>query len=384
MSGPLHGVTVVEMAAIGPCPFAAMLLADMGATVIRIDRLPGPRKAIDDYTANDTLVDRGRLSVALDLKQPRGVALALDLIAGADILIEGFRPGVMERLGLGPEPCRERNHRLVYGRMTGWGQTGPLSQAAGHDLNYIALTGALGAMGHGDRPPTPPLNLVGDYGGGALYLALGVVSALFDAARHGQGQVVESAIVDGAASLMTMMYSLKSRGTWRDARQANVIDGGAHFYGVYECADGKYLTLGAIEPQFYRELLERCAIRDPAFDAQWEESEWPALREQMAALLRTRTRDAWCEVLVGTDACVAPVLDMDEAPAHPHMRARGTFVQDGGVLRPAPTPRFERGAPETSSPPAIGEHTLRVLRAQGLSESEIDRLRADRVIAVAD
>ena len=384
MSGPLHGVTVVEMAAIGPCPFAAMLLADMGATVIRIDRLPGPRKAIDDYTANDTLVDRGRLSVALDLKQPRGAALAIDLIAGADILIEGFRPGVMERLGLGPGPCRERNPRLVYGRMTGWGQTGPLSQAAGHDLNYIALTGALGAIGHGDRPPAPPLNLVGDYGGGALYLALGVVSALFDASRNGQGQVVDAAMVDGAASLMTMMYSLKSRGTWRNARQANVIDGGAHFYGVYECADGKYLALGAIEPQFYRELLERCAIRDPAFDAQWKEANWPDLRERMAALLRTRTREAWCEVLEGTDACVAPVLDMDEAPAHPHMRARGTFVEEDGVVRPAAAPRFERMAPGTTSPPTIGEHTLRVLRAQGLSEPEIDRLRADRVIAVAD
>ena len=384
MSGPLHGVTVVEMAAIGPCPFAAMLLADMGATVIRIDRLPGPRKAIDDYTANDTLVDRGRLSVALDLKQPRGVALALDIIAGADILIEGFRPGVMERLGLGPDPCRERNRRLVYGRMTGWGQTGPLSQAAGHDLNYIALTGALGTMGHADRPPSPPLNLVGDYGGGALYLALGVVSALFDAARHGQGQVVDAAMVDGAASLMTMMYSLKSTGKWRDARQANVIDGGAHFYGVYECADGKYLTLGAIEPKFYRELLERCEVRDPAFDAQWNESEWPILREQMAALIRTRTRDAWCEMLEGTDACVAPVLDMDEAPTHPHIRARGTFVEDRGVLRPAPAPRFERAAPLSSASPVVGEHTLRVLRSQGLSEPEIEQLRADHVIAVAE
>ena len=384
MNGPLHGVTVIEMAAIGPCPFAAMLLADMGATVIRIDRLPGPRKAIDEYTANDTLVDRGRLSVALDLKQPRGAALALDLIAGADILIEGFRPGVMERLGLGPEQCRKRNQKLVYGRMTGWGQTGPLAQAAGHDLNYIALTGALGAMGHADRPPSPPLNLVGDYGGGALYLALGVVSALFEAARSGQGQLVDAAMVDGAASLMTMMYSLKSRGTWRAARQANVIDGGAHFYGVYECADGKYLALGAMEPQFYRELLARCEIVDPAFEAQWSESEWPALRERMAALLRTRTRDGWCEILEGTDACVAPVLDMDEAPAHPHLRARGTFVEDRGILRPGPAPRFERAAPETSPPPAIGEHTLHVLRSQGLSEAEIDQLRADHVIALAD
>lgn len=384
MSGPLHGVTVVEMAAIGPCPFAAMLLADMGATVIRIDRLPGLRKAIDEYTANDTLVDRGRLSVALDLKQPRGAALALELIAGADILIEGFRPGVMERLGLGPVRCRELNQRLVYGRMTGWGQTGPLSQAAGHDLNYIALTGALGAMGDADRPPSPPLNLVGDYGGGALYLALGVVSALFDAARHGQGQVVDAAMVDGAASLMTMMYSLKSRGTWRGARQANVIDGGAHFYGVYECADGKHLALGAIEPQFYRELLARCAIHDPAFDAQWDELEWPALRERMAALLRTRTRDDWCELLEGTDACVAPVLDMNEAPAHAHLRARGTFVEDRGVWRPAPAPRFERAAPQTSPPPAIGAHTLHVLRSQGLSDAEIKQLAADGVIAVAE
>ena len=384
MSGPLHGVTVVEMAAIGPCPFAGMLLADMGATVIRIDRLPGPRRAIDDYTANDSLLDRGRLSVALDLKQPRGVALALDLIADADILIEGFRPGVMERLGLGPIPCRERNRRLVYGRMTGWGQTGPLSQAAGHDLNYIALSGALGAMGHADRPPTPPLNLVGDYGGGAMYLALGVVSALFDAGRNGEGQVVDAAMVDGAASLMTMMYSLKSRGAWRNARQANIIDGGAHFYGIYECADGKYLTLGAIEPQFYRELLERCAIRDPAFDNQWDEAQWPALRERMAALLRTRTRDAWCTILDGTDACAAPVLDMEEAPTHPHMRARGTFIEDGGVVRPAPAPRFERGAPATSSPPEVGEHTVRILLSQGLSAPEIDRLRADRIIAGTD
>lgn len=384
MSGPLHGVTVVEMAAIGPCPFAAMLLADMGATLIRIDRLPGPRRAIDDYTANDTLVDRGRLSVALDLKQPRGVALALDLIAGADILIEGFRPGVMERLGLGPDTCRARNPRLVYGRMTGWGQTGPLAQAAGHDLNYIALTGALGAMGPADRPPPPPLNLVGDYGGGALYLALGVVSALFDAARSGQGQVVDAAMVDGAASLMTMMYSLKSSGVWRNGRQANVIDGGAHFYGTYECADGKYLALGAIEPKFYRELLARCEIRDPAFEAQWNESDWPALREQMAALLRTRTRDAWCEILEGSDACVAPVLDMNEAPMHPHLRARGTFIDDGGVMRPAAAPRFERAAPKTSPAPTIGEHTLHVLRAQGLSEAAIAQLRADRVIAAAD
>lgn len=381
MSGPLHGVTVVEMAAIGPCPFAAMLLADMGATVIRIDRLPGPRRPVDDYTANDTLVDRGRESVALDLKQPEGVAIALDIIARADILIEGFRPGVMERLGLGPEPCRLRNPGLVYGRMTGWGQTGPLAQAAGHDLNYVALSGALHAMGSADRPPAPPLNLVGDYGGGALYLALGVIAALFDATRTGLGQVVDAAMVDGAASLMSMMYSLKSRGKWRTERQANVIDGGAHFYGTYECADGKYLALGAIEPQFYRELIARCEISDPAFDAQWNEAEWPALRTHMAALLRTRTRDAWCELLEGTDACVAPVLDMDEAPRHPQMRARGTFVETAGVVRPGPAPRFERPALPVLPPPQIGAHTAQVLRGLGLSDVEIARLRAAGVIA---
>ena len=381
MSGPLHGVTVVEMAAIGPCPFAAMLLADMGATVIRIDRLPGPRRPVDDYTANDTLVDRGRESVALDLKQPEGVAIALDIIARADILIEGFRPGVMERLGLGPEPCRLRNPGLVYGRMTGWGQTGPLAQAAGHDLNYVALSGALHAMGSADRPPAPPLNLVGDYGGGALYLALGVIAALFDATRTGLGQVVDAAMVDGAASLMSMMYSLKSRGKWRTERQANVIDGGAHFYGTYECADGKYLALGAIEPQFYRELIARCEISDPAFDAQWNEAEWPALRTHMAALLRTRTRDAWCELLEATDACVAPVLDMDEAPMHPQMRARGTFVETAGVVRPGPAPRFERPALPVLPPPQIGAHTAQVLRGLGLSDVEIARLRAAGVIA---
>ena len=381
MSGPLHGVTVVEMAAIGPCPFAAMLLADMGATVIRIDRLPGPRRPVDDYTANDTLVDRGRESVALDLKQPEGVAIALDIIARADVLIEGFRPGVMERLGLGPEPCRLRNPGLVYGRMTGWGQTGPLAQAAGHDLNYVALSGALHAMGSADRPPAPPLNLVGDYGGGALYLALGVIAALFDATRTGLGQVVDAAMVDGAASLMSMMYSLKSRGKWRTERQANVIDGGAHFYGTYECADGKYLALGAIEPQFYRELIARCEISDPAFDAQWNEAEWPALRTHMAALLRTRTRDAWCELLEGTDACVAPVLDMDEAPRHPQMRARGTFVETAGVVRPGPAPRFERPALPVLPPPQIGAHTAQVLRGLGLSDVEIARLRTAGVIA---
>ncbi len=381
MSGPLHGVTVVEMAAIGPCPFAVMLLADMGARVIRIDRPPRPRRAIDDYTANDTLLDRGRESVAIDLKQDEGVKVALDIVEGADILVEGFRPGVMERLGLGPEACHRRKPSLVYGRMTGWGQTGPLAQAAGHDLNYVALTGALWTMGSAARPPPPPLNLVGDYGGGALYLALGVVAALHEAGRTGRGQVVDAAMVDGAASLMTMMYSLKSRGNWRPAREANVIDGGAHFYGTYACADGKYLALGALEPHFYRELLERCGIADAAFDAQWDEGQWPALKARMAELLRTRTRDEWCRVLEGTDACVAPVLDMDEAPAHPHMAARATFVERDGVMQPGPAPRFERPAAPVAPAPRIGAHTHAVLRELGVDDSRRAQLLAAGVIS---
>lgn len=382
MNGPLSGVTVVEMAAIGPCPFAAMLLADMGATVIRIDRPPRPRRAIDDYTGNDGFVDRGRQSVALDLKQPRGVEIALDIIAGAEILIEGFRPGVMERLGLGPEPCQRRNPALVYGRMTGWGQSGPLAQSAGHDLNYIALTGALWTMGSADRPPPPPLNLVGDYGGGALYLAMGVLAALHEAGGTGRGQVVDAAMVDGAASLMTVMYSMKARGTWRDRREANINDGGAHFYATYACADGKYLALCAIEPQFYRELIDRCGLADAGFDAQWDEAQWPALRARMTDVFRTRTRDEWCRLLEGTEACATPVLDMDEAPAHPHMKARGTFVERADGLQPSPAPRFERPAAPVPPAPRIGEHTEQILGKLGLDEAERSRLLSAGVIGL--
>ena len=382
MSGPLSGVTVVEMAAIGPCPFAAMLLADMGATVIRIDRPPRPRRAIDDYIGNDGFVDRGRQSVALDLKQPRGVEIALDIIAGAEILIEGFRPGVMERLGLGPESCHRRNPALVYGRMTGWGQSGPLAQSAGHDLNYIALTGALWTMGSADRPPPPPLNLVGDYGGGALYLAMGVLAALHEAGGTGQGQVVDAAMVDGAASMMTVMYSMKARGAWRDRREANINDGGAHFYATYECADGKYLAVGAIEPQFYRELLDRCGLGEAGLEAQWDESQWPVHRARMADLFRTRTRDEWCRILEGTEACAAPVLDMDEAPVHPHLVARGTFVEREGVIQPAPAPRFERPAAQVPPAPRIGENTGQILRQLGVEDDERNRLVAAGVIAL--
>jgi alpha-methylacyl-CoA racemase len=382
--GPLNGVRIVEMAAIGPCPFAGMLLADMGATLIRVDRVPGVRQPIDELTSNDTFVDRGRKSIAINLKSEAGRAVALELIAGADALIEGFRPGVMERLGLGPEPCLARNPRLVYGRMTGWGQSGPLSQSAGHDLNYIALSGALHAMGPADRPPSPPLNLVGDYGGGGAFLALGVVAALLDSARNGRGQVVDAAMVDGAASLMTMMYSMRQRGQWKDEREANVIDGAAHFYGVYECADGRFLAVGAIEPQFYAELLKVLRLEGGEWSDQWNSAQWPALRARLAGIFRTRTRDDWCGRFAGTDACVAPVLKMGEAAHHPHLKARQTLIRDSlGRVLPAPAPRFERSAAVNTRTPDIGEHTLPVLRDLGLSSQLVEELVSTGSVHVA-
>lgn len=369
------------MAAIGPCPFAGMLLADMGATVIRIDRIPAARRPIDDITSNDTLVDRGRQSVSVDLKQPRGRDLVLGIVESADALIEGFRPGVMERLGLGPDVCRTRNPMLVYGRMTGWGQQGPLAASAGHDLNYIAMTGALHAMGDADRPPTPPLNLVGDYGGGGMYLALGVLAALIDAGRTGQGQVIDAAMIDGTASLMTMMYSMRQRGQWSDARESNVIDGAAPFYGVYQCADGNFLSVGSIEPQFYAELRRVLGLDGGEWDAQWDTAMWPQLREKLAAIFGSRTRDEWCSLFLGTDSCVAPVLKMGEAPNNPHLKARGTFVNDrDGALRPAAAPRFERPASVVEPAPRVGAHTFQVLTALGIDRGILEQLALSAVL----
>jgi alpha-methylacyl-CoA racemase len=379
MSGPLQGVTVIELAGIGPGPFAGMMLADMGARVIRVDRIPSPGggSALEALMRNDSVVDRGRESIALNMKDPRAVDTVLRLVDKADILIEGFRPGVTEKLGVGPKDCLARNPRLVYGRMTGWGQTGPLSQAAGHDLNYIALSGAVHAMGPADRPPVVPLNLVGDYGGGGMLLALGVVAALCEARRSGQGQVVDAAIADGAALLMAAQYGLQAKGFWRTERESNFLDGSAHFYGNYACADGRYLSVGAIEPQFYRLLLEKCGVDDPHFARQWERAEWPALRAKLAALFLRRTRDEWCEVLEGSDACVAPVLSMAEAPAHPHNLARATFVEQGGAVQPAPAPRFDRTPSELPpAAPAIGRDTRALLRSIGRSEADIDALVA--------
>lgn len=376
MPGPLSGVTLIEMAGIGPLPFAGMMLADMGADVIRVDRIPSADGGdLAAMMRNDSVVDRGRRSLALDLKKTASVQIVLDLVENADALIEGFRPSVMEKLGLGPSACRQRNPRLVYGRMTGWGQTGPLAQAAGHDLNYIALAGALHGIGPADRPPPPPLNLVGDYGGGGMLLALGVVAALLEARQSNQGQVIDAAMTDGAAALLAPLYGLLAKGCWRDGRGTNFIDGSAHFYAAYECADGKFISVGAIEPQFYRLLLERCGIADRRFDDQWSAADWPELKRTLAALFLTRDRDTWCRLLEGTDACVAPVLDMAEAPSHPHNAARGTFIDAGGTMQPAPAPRFERTASELPRPaPAVGADTRALLMRLGRSQSQIQAL----------
>jgi len=337
MAGPLEGLRVIEMAGLGPAPFCAMLFADMGADVIRIARpgnKPGPY---------DEVLNRGRSVLEVDLRAEGATRRMLDIIGCADVLIEGYRPGVMERLGLGPTECLARNPRLIYGRMTGWGQHGPLAQAAGHDINYIAISGALHAVGRACEAPVLPLNYVGDFGGGAMFLAFGVLSALYESRRSGAGQVIDAAMTDGAALLSAMMYGVKAAGEWSNQRGENRLDGGAHFYNTYACADGKYVAVGAIEPQFYALLLERCGIADdPAFDAQMDATRWPLLKLRMADLFRTRTRDEWCVLLEGSDACFSPVLDWDEAPAHPHNVSRSTFVKIGDVLQPAPAPRFSR------------------------------------------
>jgi alpha-methylacyl-CoA racemase len=382
MAGPLKGVTVIELAAIGPAPFAGMMLADMGADVIRIDRIPAPSgNDLEALMRNDNVVDRGRRSIALDIKDPRAVEAVLRLVADADILIEGFRPGVTEKLGIGPEICLARNPKLVYGRMTGWGQTGPLAKSAGHDLNYIAISGALHAMGSKDRPPAPPLNLVGDYGGGGMLLALGVVAALFEAQRSGRGQVVDAAMTDGSAVLMAMLYGLKAKGLWSDDRESNFLDGSAHFYGTYECADGRYVSVGPIEPQFYRRLLELIDMQDPHFAQQWSKAEWPALKAKLAAIFKARTRDAWCALLDGTEACFSPVLSMSEAPLHAHNVARKTFVESAGVVQPAPAPRFDRTPSELPPPaPVVGRDSVDLLRRAGYDASAIETLFAARVV----
>ena len=368
--GPLSGLKIVEFAGIGPGPFCGMLLSDLGADVVRVDRKGPARGSPADVTA------RGRRSVALDLKQPQSIEACLKLMEQADGVIEGFRPGVMERLGLGPDVALARNPRLVYGRMTGWGQFGPYAKAAGHDMNYIAITGALDAIGTTEKP-VPPLNLVGDFGGGALYLAFGLLAGVIHARQSGQGQVIDCAMSDGAASLMAMFYGFKAGGMWNEGRRSNLLDGGAHFYDTYQCSDGGWISIGSIEPQFYLLLLEKTGITDPQFQHQMSREDWPELRDKLAAVIATKTRDEWCALMDGTDVCFAPVLSMDEAPSHPHNAARETFVEVGGVVQPAPAPRFSATPGKIQGPPPkIGADNDAALADWGFSAGMIADLKA--------
>ncbi len=378
--GPLQGLRVVEFAGIGPGPMCAMLLADMGASVIRLDR-PTPSDLGVPRPDRFDLLHRSRPSVAIDLKHPDGVAVALDLIGRADALVEGFRPGTMERLGLGPEPCLARNPRLVYGRMTGWGQEGPLAGAAGHDLNYISLVGALAAIGRAGAPPTPPLNLVADYGGGALYLAFGIVCGLLEAKHSGRGQVVDAAMIDGAASLMTGFFGLHAAGLWTDRRGDNILDSGAPYYDVYACSDGRYISVAPIEAKFRAEFYRRAGIDPASLPDADDRKNWPKVKAIIAARLATKPAAEWCRLLEGTDACVAPVLSIAEAPSHPHHRARGTFVEVDGVVQPAPAPRFSRTSPgRPTAPEPHGHSTERALAEWGIEGARIAQLRAMGVI----
>jgi alpha-methylacyl-CoA racemase len=373
MAGPLSGLKIIEFAGIGPGPFCAMLLSDMGAEVIRIDRCGAQGGSKFDVTA------RGRRSVALNLKTPEGVETALELIAKADGLLEGFRPGVMERLGLGPDVCLARNEKLVFGRMTGWGQTGPLAHAAGHDINYISLTGALHSIGRPGEKPVPPLNLVGDFGGGALYLAFGMMCGIIEAMNSGKGQVVDTAMTDGSASLMAMFFGFKASGfpgMFSDDHGTNMLDGGAHFYDTYECSDGKWISIGSIEPQFYALLRDKAGLSGEEWDPQMDASKWPELKTKMAAVFAQKTRAQWCEIMEGTDICFAPVLTLDEAYEHPHNQARQTIVEIDGVKQPNVAPRFSRTKPEIQGPaPRAGQHTEDILKDWGLGD-RIDALKA--------
>jgi alpha-methylacyl-CoA racemase len=381
--GPLAGVTVVELAGIGPGPYCVMLLADMGASVVRVDRA-GPPSA--DYTPNPVL-ERGRRSVAVDLKHPRGRDLVLGLVATADVLVESFRPGVAERLGLGPDVCLERNPRLVYGRLTGWGQDGPLAGAAGHDVNYISLTGALHAIGRAGERPVPPLNLVGDFGGGASSLAFGIVCALLESRTSGRGQVIDANVFESTATLMTLVHGLRAAGRWSDRRGENLLDTGCPYYDVYTCADGRWVAVGAIEERFFRTLLDVLGLgTDPALAGSHKDrSRWPALRVALTDVFAARTRDEWGAAFAGVDACVTPVLDLDEAQAHPHAVARSAYspLGDGPFSQPAVTPRFSRSATPVPSPAVRpGEHTREILTEQGLDASAVDDLLSAGVIAV--
>ncbi|MET7333475.1 CaiB/BaiF CoA-transferase family protein [Nonomuraea sp. NPDC005650] len=386
MTGTLDGVRVLEIAGVGPAPFGAMLLADMGAEVLRIER-PGaemlrverPSTGSADTVPED-LLNRGKRSLAADLKNPEAVEAVLRLATQADVLIEGFRPGVAERLGIGPDACVSRNPRLVYARMTGWGQDGPLAHLAGHDINYLALAGVLAHLGRKNAPPPPPLNLVGDFGGGGMLLAFGIVCALFERARSDRGQVIDAAMLDGTALLATHLHSMRATGLWRDERESNLVDGGAPFYDTYETADGKFVSLGAMEPKFYTGLVDSLGLDDlPDRD---DRRQWPVIRKRLADLIRSRTREEWNVELAQRDICFAPVLDYDEAPEHQHNVTRGTFTEHSGVVQPAPAPRFSRTPGSISGPaPAPGRDTDAALRDWGFDQCEVDALRAAGAVA---
>lgn len=382
--GPLAGLTVLEMAGIGPGPYACMLLSDLGANVIRIDR---PAGAGGLGAVPGDVLSRGRRSIAVDLKNPKGVDTVLKLVEKADVLIEGFRPGVMEKLGLGPDVCAARNPGLIYGRMTGWGQEGPLSHAAGHDINYIAVTGALDAIGRKDSGPVPPLNLVGDFAGGSMFLIMGILAALYERQSSGKGQVIDAAITDGVISLMGIMQGFRNIGTWETGgRQQNMLDGAAHYYDTYECADGKYVSIGSIEPQFYALLAEKLELDlgEVSFMAQFDKSRWPELKQKIADRIKQESRQHWCEKMEGTDVCFAPVLDMDEAERYPHNVARGNFVEVDGKVQTAPAPRFSRSKPGIQNGgAAAGEHTHEVLEDLGLGVSAIAELIDSGAVSAA-
>ena len=379
--GALDGVRVIELAGIGPGPFCGMMLADMGADVVRIDRAGSVRGGDPDRPPADVNA-RGRRSIGVDLKSDEGRDLVLDMVADADVVFEGYRPGVAERLGLGPEDCLARNPAIVYGRMTGWGQDGPYATSAGHDINYISLAGALAHMGRHDSGPVPPLNLVGDFGGGGMYLAYGIVCALLSARSTGEGQVVDAAMVDGAASLMSFFYGMLHTGFATEGRGENMLDTGAHFYDVYECAGGGWISIGSIEPQFYAELVEKLGLDANDFADQHDRSRWPELKEKVAAIVATKTRDEWDAILEGSDVCYAPVLTVSEAKEHPHHVARGTFVESGGIVQPGPAPRLSRTPGQIRRPPAhAGQHTDELLSELGLAADRIAALRAAGVVA---
>ena len=381
--GPLSGYRLIEIAGIGPTQLTGMLLADMGAEIVRVLR-HGPVDLGVPMPERYKLMNRSRRSIAIDLKKPQGRDLVLDMCAGADALFEGFRPRVMERLGLGPDECMQRNGKLVYGRMTGWGQDGPLANSAGHDPNYIGIAGVLGCIGNKDEEPAYPLNLIGDFGGGALYLAMGLLAALLETVKSGKGQIVDAAMVDGAASMMTTFYGLLAAGIWKEQRSSNILDGGAHFVNTYQTKDEQYVVIGAIEDRFYQELLDKLEITDADLRTlQHNRERWPEFTDRLRKLFLAKTRDEWNEIFAGTDACFAPVLSMTEAAMHPHAQARNSYIKVDGISQPAPAPRFSRTPSEIQSPPAEpGQHTEEVLRDWGFSEEHIRGLVKDNIINV--